>query len=196
MVDLNGHEAGNGGHSQGKPTAYRDSSTRRDRDFASTRYYYSHMRLLFVVLVLLSTHLAAGQENTFRRSLEFVGCYELRVPGAHPSNAKKTDDVLPKRFQLMMRTATNKDGFVARDLDSKAWDSSMMALLSFWNTNLDGTLHIVWSTGYVGYDVPLSGSGPELRGTAHYFTDTNPLLRTNRDTAIMAQRVGCKESAK
>jgi hypothetical protein len=24
MVDLNGHEAGNGGHSQGKPTAYRD----------------------------------------------------------------------------------------------------------------------------------------------------------------------------
>jgi hypothetical protein len=35
MVDLNGHEAGNGGHSQGKPTAYRDSSTRRDRDFAT-----------------------------------------------------------------------------------------------------------------------------------------------------------------
>ena len=23
MVDLNGHEAGNGGHSQGRPTAYR-----------------------------------------------------------------------------------------------------------------------------------------------------------------------------
>jgi hypothetical protein len=30
MADLNGHEAGNGGHSQGKPTAYRDSSTRRE----------------------------------------------------------------------------------------------------------------------------------------------------------------------
>ena len=30
MVDLNGHEAGNGGHSQGTPIAYRDSSTRRD----------------------------------------------------------------------------------------------------------------------------------------------------------------------
>jgi hypothetical protein len=30
MVDLNGHEAGNRGHSQGKPKAYRDSSTRRD----------------------------------------------------------------------------------------------------------------------------------------------------------------------
>jgi len=36
MVDLNGHEAGNGGHSQGKPTAYRDSSTRRDGDFTTT----------------------------------------------------------------------------------------------------------------------------------------------------------------
>src|SRR5882762_7939536 len=30
MANLNGHEAGNGGHSQGKPTAYRDSSTRRE----------------------------------------------------------------------------------------------------------------------------------------------------------------------
>jgi len=29
-VDLHGHEAGNGGHSQGKPKAYRDSSTRRE----------------------------------------------------------------------------------------------------------------------------------------------------------------------
>ena len=36
MVDLNGHEAGNGGHSghsQGKPTAHRDSSTRREATF-------------------------------------------------------------------------------------------------------------------------------------------------------------------
>ena len=35
MVDLNGHEAGNGGHSQGKPTAYRDSSTRREGDLTN-----------------------------------------------------------------------------------------------------------------------------------------------------------------
>ena len=33
MVDLNGHEAGNGGHSQGKPIAYWDSSTRREAIF-------------------------------------------------------------------------------------------------------------------------------------------------------------------
>src|ERR1700686_5413698 len=37
MVNLNGHEAGNGGHSQGKPIAYRDSSTRRDGDFSPTK---------------------------------------------------------------------------------------------------------------------------------------------------------------
>jgi len=30
------HEAGNGGHSQGKPTAYRASSTRRHRYFAAS----------------------------------------------------------------------------------------------------------------------------------------------------------------
>jgi hypothetical protein len=33
MVNLNGHEAGNGGHSQGKPTAYRNSSSRREAIF-------------------------------------------------------------------------------------------------------------------------------------------------------------------
>jgi len=30
MANLNGHEAGNGGHSQATPTAHRFSSTRRD----------------------------------------------------------------------------------------------------------------------------------------------------------------------
>jgi hypothetical protein len=151
------------------------------------------MRLLYVVLVLVSAHLAMAQENAFRKSIEFVGCYELHVAAAHPSNAKKAD-FLPRRFQLTIRPSTNKGGFVARNLDSKAGDSSLMVLLSSWNTNLDGTLHIVWSTGYVGYDIHLSGSGAELRGTAHYFTDTDPLPRTNRDTAVVAQRVGCKES--
>ncbi len=35
MADLNGLEAGNGGHSRGKPTAYRNSSTRRDVEKAT-----------------------------------------------------------------------------------------------------------------------------------------------------------------
>jgi len=155
-----------------------------------------HMRLLCLVLVLASTHLVMAQENTFRKSLEFLGCYELHVPGAHQSNAKKTGDFLPRRFQLTMRPSTDKGAFVVRTLDPKVGDSSLMASMSSWNANLDGTLHIVWNTGYVGYDVRLSGSGPELRGTAHYFTDTDPLPRINRDVAVVAQRVGCKESEK
>jgi hypothetical protein len=36
MVDLNGHEAGNGGHSQRTPTANRGSSTRNEY----VRYYH------------------------------------------------------------------------------------------------------------------------------------------------------------
>jgi hypothetical protein len=44
MVDLNGHKAGNGGHSQGKPTAYRDSSTHRE----------AMLRQLVTVVVKLS----------------------------------------------------------------------------------------------------------------------------------------------
>ena len=33
MMDLNGHEAGNGGYSQGKSTVHRVSSTRRLLDY-------------------------------------------------------------------------------------------------------------------------------------------------------------------
>ena len=37
MADLNGHKAGNRGHSQGKPTADRDSSTRRETSRVENR---------------------------------------------------------------------------------------------------------------------------------------------------------------
>jgi hypothetical protein len=37
MVDLSGHEAGNGGYSQRKPTAHRVSSTRKNRFPAGAR---------------------------------------------------------------------------------------------------------------------------------------------------------------
>ena len=38
MMDLNGHEAGNGGHSQGKSTVHRVSSTRHvsENEYAVT----------------------------------------------------------------------------------------------------------------------------------------------------------------
>jgi hypothetical protein len=154
------------------------------------------MRLPFVVLVLGSAHLAIAQENAFRRSLAFVGCYELRVPVAHPSRTKGTDPLLPRRFELTIRPSTIKGTFVARNLDSKAGDSSLMSWMSSWNANLDGTLHIVWNTGYAGYDLRLSGSGAEFRGTAHFFTDTEPFPYTDRNTPVVAQRVACKESGK
>ena len=81
----------------------------------------------------------------------------------------------------------DKDGFVVRTLNPKVADSTLMASMSFWNVNVDGTLHIVWSTDYVGWTVRLSGSGPELRGSAHYFTDTDPFPPTSRDIAVVAQ---------
>jgi hypothetical protein len=154
------------------------------------------MRLSCVLLVLASAHLVMAPESTFQKSLEFAGCYELHVSEVHQSNATRTDNFLPRRFQLTMRPSTVKDTFVVRTLDPKVGDSSLIASMSSWNVNLDGTLRIVWNTGYVGYDVRVTGSGPELRGTAHFFTDTDPLPRTNRDRAVVARRVGCKESEK
>ena len=62
MVNLNGHEAGNGGHSQGKPTVYRDSSTRRDGKVspAKARSSLSQIRMaqseLTELTVTLSTN--------------------------------------------------------------------------------------------------------------------------------------------
>jgi hypothetical protein len=54
MVDLNGHEAGNGGHSQGKPTAYRDSSTRRDGDVSPRESLASAKSAAFIDLLFAS----------------------------------------------------------------------------------------------------------------------------------------------
>lgn len=154
------------------------------------------MRLLCVVLVLVSgAHLAIAQENAIRGSLEFAGCYELHVVGERQTKTKNTEDLFPRRFQLVMRPS-DKDGFAVRTLDPKVADSSLMASMSSWNANLDSTLRIVWSTGYVGYSVRLKRSGPELRGTAHYFTDTDPFPPTNRDLSAVAQRVECKVSEK
>ena len=55
MADLNGHEAGNGGHSQGKPTAYRDSSTRRE----------AITRVEIPTLLLTVSHVCATENHQF-----------------------------------------------------------------------------------------------------------------------------------
>lgn len=160
---------------------------------SQARYYHLHMRLLCLGLALASAHLVMAQEDTFRRSIELVGCYELHVPETHSSKSKNTDDFLPRRFQLTMRPSINKGTWFVRPLDAKI-QGSLMSLISSWHTTLDGTLHIDWTTGYVGYEVRLNGSGGELRGTAHYFTDTDPLPRINRDRPVVVRRVSCKES--
>ena len=73
------------------------------------------------------------------------------------------------------------------------WDLSM---LSSWHLNSDGTLHVVWSTGYVGYHIQLGGTGTELRGTARYFTDTDPVPPGPRTVKVVVQRAECKDSQK
>lgn len=64
----------------------------------------------------------------------------------------------------------------------------------------DGYLQIAWSTGYVGYGVKLGWSEGSYRGTAHYWTDTDPqpldLFTTRNSTAVHVDRVECKDSEK
>ena len=156
------------------------------------------MRRACLVFLFVSAHLALAQENILLKSLAFVGCYELHIPTSDSASAKrKKDDFLPRRFQLTTRPST-ENTFVARNLDSKVrWD---LSILSSWHLNNDSTLRVVWSTGFVGYDMQLSGSRAELRGTAHYFTDTDPYPpdpRTNRNSmTVVVQRAECKDSEK
>ena len=62
MADLNGHEAGNGGHSQGKPTAYRDSSTRREAIFRQVTDLLGSHRPISVLRVW-AERFSSDQEN-------------------------------------------------------------------------------------------------------------------------------------
>ena len=152
------------------------------------------MRRACLVLFFVSAHLALAQENTLLRSFAFVGCYELHTPTSDSASAKrKKGDFLPRRFQLTTRPSI-EDTFVARNLDSQVrWDLSM---LSSWHLNSDGTVHVVWSTGYVGYHIQLGGTGTELRGTARYFTDTDPVPPGPRTVKVVVQRAECKDSQK
>jgi hypothetical protein len=132
---------------------------------------------------------------------QFAGCYVLHAVARHPT-MNRAEDVLPTRFQLTgdpFPSHTDSAGkiFVARNLDSKIpWDLS----LSSWTVTDDGYLHIIWSTGYVGYGMQLSRSKGSFRGTAHYWTDTDPLpldlFTTRNSTAVHVNRVECKDSEK
>ena len=147
------------------------------------------MRSLCLVVIAISAHLAIAQTAPLTAP-SFAGCYELRVQEWHPARAKNSD-FLPRRFQLTTRPAT-RGRFVARNLDSKVrWD---LSLLSSWNVNDDGSLQVIWSTGFVGYEMQLSGSNVVFRGNAHYFTDTD--LHPPDSATVVANHVECKDALK
>jgi len=150
------------------------------------------MRSLCFVALLVSAPLAIAQSNAPLESL--AGCYELRLPWWSLASPKD----LPRRFLLttgrpvVCSVDSVKECFVARNLDPKVhWDYST---LSSWSAKDDGTLQIVWTTGFVGYDIQLTKSGTEFRGTAHYLTDTPPDLRVA--LTVIVRRAECKDEMK
>jgi hypothetical protein len=156
------------------------------------------MRKLCILVILASTHLVAAQEKAMIE--QFAGCYVLHVVARHPAT-NRAGDVLPKRFQLTSHpypyhTDSAGGTFVARNLETIRWDLS----LSSWTVTDDGYLQIIWSTGYAGYGIKLGWSKGSYRGTAHYWTDTDPqpldLFTTRNSTAVHVDRVECKDSEK
>jgi len=151
------------------------------------------------VFLFVPLHLAIAQDSLgarYQLAKPFAGCYELRVPAWSETIAKQ-NDLLPTRFQLTLQfdLKNGKKGFVARNLDSRVH----YFLMSSWNANSDGSLDLSWSTGFVEYRIRLAGPAAELRGTANYWTDTDPYphdMGTNRNSVtVVAHRVVCQDSA-
>ena len=141
-----------------------------------------------------------AQYNPWIKSLiqagAFAGCYEMRVPAWSVVEARRLD-LLPLRFQLTSLSAqTDGIWFVARNQDPKVRHAMLFAS---WRVDPDGTIDLGWSTGYVGYNIQLTGPAAELRGTAQYWTDTDPrppAVEGNRPLLkVVAHRDGCPGSA-
>jgi hypothetical protein len=140
------------------------------------------MKAVFLIFLFACGHAATAQGSKSAQAI--AGCYELRAEGLHLFRSY-ADDFLPTRFQLTTRTI--KDGFAVRNLDSNVhWDLP----LSSWTVSDAGKLGIVWSTGFVGWNIQLSKSGTNLRGTAQFFTDTPP--DWNHPVSVVAHPVDCK----
>jgi hypothetical protein len=60
--------------------------------------------------------------------------------------------------------------------------------------NPDGSLDIVFSTGFVGWNLQMTGSQTDLRGTGRHFTDTD--LHPSDSRRVFAHTVNCKEPEK
>jgi hypothetical protein len=158
-----------------------------------------NMSKLYLLVILVSTALTTAQEIGVTK--QFAGCYVLRVVAQHPAS-NRDYNVLPKRFLLTSHPSPyDKDSagkiFTARSLDPKIrWDLS----LSSWTVTDDGYLQISWSTGYVGYGVKLGWNKGFYRGSAHYWTDTDPQpldpFTTRNSTPVRVDRVECTNSEK
>ena len=149
------------------------------------------MRTLCFIVLMAGAQLSFSQTGASPESV--AGCYELRL--LHPLGEAGAER-LPRRFELTTRarSSSSKKRFVAQNLDPKVrWDLS----LSSWVAKDDGTVQIVWSTGFVGWDIQLSKSGSELRGRTHYFTDTDSnfpeVLTPANSLPVVAHKTECKQ---
>lgn len=144
------------------------------------------MRIVYIAALLAGAHLAFAQTGAYVES--FPGCYELRVLERHVLGEPER---LPRRFRLSRGAhvyVTPEKNFVQQDSGSNEFWSSE---LSSWNATDRDTLQVIWSTGFIGWDIRLNKSRSELRGWAHYFTDTDsdrPQEFTARNSLPVAVR--------
>jgi len=153
------------------------------------------MRCLCFIVLVLGALLASAQSSAPPES--FAGCYELRVPGWHLLS--ETNGRLPRQFRLTKRPFVTSPSrrFAAENQDSRIrWKLSG---LSSWTVKDDGMLQIVWSTGFVGYDIRLSRSEDEFVGRAHFFTDTDailsPAMTPWNSIGVAIRRANCENPA-
>lgn len=133
------------------------------------------------------------QKSPFVPVSRVAGCYEMTVPEWSAAEAG-ANDLLSTRFQLTLDPdPVTRGRFVAVNRDSKVHNG---LLFRSWKANFDGTVDLIWSTGYVGYNIRFTDSAKELYGTAQRFTDTDPYpfaARTDNALEVVARRVPCSE---
>jgi hypothetical protein len=158
----------------------------RDGDLSTTEFMILGMkaRILLSFLFLALPFSARGRGRTLPAS--FMGCYELRIEGSPPFTSGEYN-VLPRRFQLTDQPSI-RGRFIAKNLDSKIrWDLP----LSSWVVNPNGSLDIVFSTGFIGWNLQMAGSRTDLRGSGRHFNDTD--LHPSGSARVSAHVVKCQE---
>ena len=140
------------------------------------------MKVLLIILVA-SCQISVAQD---RDTLAWAGCYELQAEGQHTYISNYGE--FPRRFQLTLERARTRGALVAKRLDSGVLASRN------WRVTRNGSIEIspseVWVTN--GWFIQLSRSGrsgPEFRGTAHYWTDTGD----GRPIGVVGHKVECRE---